>query len=146
MNNNKLKNAQRGIIYNIISAQIASDAGKGIYDIHFNKIAAERGYNAKEHYIVDAVKGIDSIPYCGINYYLVKKDDQHNNPSIISYFTIKAGGNTYQVSFHTPLGEDEGRALLALAKRHAGVRQHWRYNKNLDSRGSCKALKAIYSL
>lgn len=134
----------------VVAAQIASDAGKGMYrlSLHGNNQAlqerAERmAYEAKDTYILEAIKTIDSNPYMGWNYYVVKAKDQNGFPSYITYFTLKHEGKNIQVSFHTPA--NVGWATLK-QKVGSGTRQFWRYNKRTGSASHCSELIKIFNL
>lgn len=99
------------IIKNIILAQVASDAGKGIYELYKKtppslkkevKTAEHFKYRRKDVYIQNAIKIINTTPRCGINYWCIKALDQNGYPSVITYFDIKVNEQRYQVSFHSP--------------------------------------------
>lgn len=101
----------KNILKNIILAQVASDAGKRIYDISpFSpsslkrevKTAERFGYKNKDKYIQNAIKIINTTPRCGINYWCVKTPDQNGYDSMLTYFDIKLNGKRFQVSFHSP--------------------------------------------
>lgn len=134
----------------IVAAQIASDAGKGIYRLSMNgnnKALQERAermaYEAKDTYILEAIKKINSNPYMGWNYYVIKDKDQNGFPSFITYFTLKHEGKNLQVSFHTPA--NIGKADLK-QKVGSGTRQFWRYNKKTGSASHCSELIKIFNL
>ena len=95
---------QKQILRSISSAQVASDAAKGIrWNSEECPTRSEwyRGYDAKLLSIIRAIKMIDSNPPCGITYYVVEADDQNGYPSVIVYFTVKIHSKM-QISFHTP--------------------------------------------
>ena len=101
---------EKNIIKNIILAQIASDAGKGYYDVANTSFpiigkevrkAKHFGYEIKDKYIRNAIELINTTPRCRVNYWCVKAPDQNGYDSIIAYFDIK-GDKRYQISFHSP--------------------------------------------
>lgn len=100
------------IAYCIVSAQMASDAGKRITDaeegaiVYSKKKKQEHSikssrYRAKDGFILDAINAINKNPRCGYNYYVVWGKDQNGNPSSIVYFDFKIDNKRKQVSFHT---------------------------------------------
>ena len=95
---------QAAIVRAIVMAQIASDAGKGIYDIHLpgGDFPGKTGYRSKEFYEIRALRMIDSSPRCGINYWVELALDQNGYSSFIVYFDIKVGEKRHQISFHNP--------------------------------------------
>ncbi len=98
--------AQRQIIRAIVMAQIASDAGKGTYELHMkaDRGARHLGYGLKVTAIVRALRMIDTTPMCGVNYYVEKTLDQNRCASTIVYFDVKVhDGVRKQLSFHTPM-------------------------------------------
>lgn len=99
------------IIKNIILAQVASDAGKGIYIIRDYippilskevKTAEYFGYKRKDFYIQNAIKIINTTPRCGINYWCRYALDQNGYGCMLVYFDIKSNGKRHQISFHSP--------------------------------------------
>lgn len=144
------KRAATQVAKMIVAAQIASDAGKGIYRLSMhgnNKALQERAelfdYGIKDEYILEAIKLINSNPYMGWNYYVIKDMDQNGYPSYITYFTLKHEGKNLQVSFHTPA--NVGWSTLQ-NKVGSGTRQFWRYNKKAGSARHCSDLIKIFNL
>lgn len=98
------------IAKHIILAQIASDGGKGQNDVlervvpllPISEIYYKKGYRAKDHCIIEAIKAIQKNPNTGF-YYHVKVDRTLYSGAhcFIIYFNFKIGKETYQVSFHT---------------------------------------------
>ena len=144
------KRAATQVAKMIVAAQIASDAGKDIYRLSMhgnNKALQERAermaYEAKDTYILEAIKTIDSNPYMGWNYYVCKAKDQNGYPSYITYFTLKHEGKNIQVSFHTPANIG---GVTFKQKVGSGTRQFWRYNKRTGSASHCSELIKIFNL
>ncbi len=133
---------QKLIIIDIISAQIASDSGKGkIFDyndcnIRSFEYALKKGYGVKPEYIAKAINKIRTNPQCGFNYYVEKTPDQNGYASILAYFDIKIDDVRYQVSFHTPINGDGVDLLTPFI--NSGRKTRWR--RKIDSRESCEAL------
>lgn len=136
----------KNIIKNIILAQIASDAGKGIYNKEFFspslikkevKTAWRLGYAVKDKYILNAIKIISTTPRCGINFWCVKAPDQNDYDSIITYFDIKTNEKRYQVSFHSPYNRTHIKAL-----QKKGRPTRWTY----QVKGSREACLELFNL
>lgn len=132
---------QKLICINIVAAQIASDAGKGIYDIDFNhlniksfKMAEKFAYDVKPGFILKAIEIINSNPQCGINYYVSADEDQNGYDSVIVYFDIKINDERFQVSFHTPLNKADDLIRLV------GTGRKTRWRRIVGSRESCQKL------
>ena len=132
-------NVEYMIALNIIKAQIASDAGKGLYRLNLKNTDGYKklGYQLKETAIVTAIKLIRTNK-TEFNYWVQEAPDQNNNNSIIVYFDFKLNGTRYQVSFHNH-GVKELRDYL-----NTGRKTHWR--KAINSLESCKALKNYYNM
>lgn len=125
----------------IILAQIASDAGKGDYELaeYCNRLveaygAKEKGYRKKDDYIR---KAIALIRHYGAKevYYHVQMDEKirqnrNGDPAFIIYFNWKIDGKRYQASFHS-----FGNWYQYLG---GSCRTHW------DRRDSRKACAALY--
>lgn len=132
----------RQIARAIVMAQIASDAGKKIYDLRLrgDRGPNEIGYGLKEAMIIRALRMIDTNPKMGFNYWCEMTPDQNGYPSILIYFDIKADGRRLQVSFHNP------RSCKALKKWiNKGRKTRWdrvRYG----SRSACTELIEIFDL
>lgn len=96
---------RKQIIRFICLAQIASDAGKGIYELEMSSkmadTAAWRKYAIKDKMIFEAIKIINNSRRCGINYHIVSGKDQNGHDSYIIYFDVKVEGERRQVSFHS---------------------------------------------
>ncbi len=127
------------IIEKVILAQIASDAGKGIYDLVDTsskvigkevKRAVRQGYDVKVKYILDAIKLVNATPKCGVNYYVINTPDQNGHDSDLVYFDIRLNGMRYQVSFHSPVGS-------FAPYYNKGRKTHW------DEKSSRKACLAM---
>lgn len=136
------------IARSIVLAQIASDSGKGIYEIEMhnqNENAADKsstkGYSIKEFHILRTIDKINCSKRCAFNYWVEKAADQNGYDSIIVYFDIKLDGKRHQVSFHTPYNK-ACKKLKALVGK--GRRTRWQ--KHCSSRETCKSLVQIYAL
>lgn len=128
---------QKAIVRAIVMAQIASDSGKGIHEIHLTggNYPGSTGYRSKEFYELRALKMIDSAYRCGINYWCELAPDQNGYESIIVYFDIKVDDMRFQVSFHNPANNCIG--LWGYV--HHGRKTRW--TRNLDgSRRACEEL------
>lgn len=92
------------IVRAIVMAQVASDAGKHVHNVHLHRDhhPHAEGYKSKDFYILRAVRMIDSAPPCGINYRAEEAPDQNGYNSVLIYFDIRYNGERYQVSFHNP--------------------------------------------
>lgn len=98
--------ARRAIFRCIVQAQIASDAGKGIYERwpgkikHYNRLVRE-GYSEKDRLLKMAVSLINQFPEAEIDYFYTV--DGENFPYFnLIYFSYELDDERYQVSFHTP--------------------------------------------
>ena len=129
----------------VVLAQDASDAGKGKNQLDETKMSrrySATGYDAKLHYILSAIKLINSSRPCGWNYYVIKSPDQNGYPSYITYFQYKDSGNTrYELSFHTPW--DIGYELYPFLGK--GRKTHWN-GKRCGSLADANALVALFDL
>lgn len=94
----------------IILAQLASDGGKHQRDVlervvpllPIGKIYYKKGYDVKDHCIIEAIKTIQRNPNTGF-YYHIKVDRTLCSGAhvFVIYFNFKIGNESYQVSFHT---------------------------------------------
>ena len=131
----------RFVVEAICKAQIASDAGKGIYELTCkkDKYAANTAYLSKENYILQALgvltKSKIKNKYANINYWCEKTGDQNGRPSIIVYFDIKINDKRKQVSFHTPLNQASENLL-----KYVSTGRKTRWNKLIGSREVCRQL------
>lgn len=134
---------QKEIARHIVLSQIASDAGKRIYELNIrnSSATANRGYAAKDQHILAAIKLINnSRGQSGFYYYCVKKGDQNGNPSKIIYFSFKGeDGKRYQVSFHSFAGGE----IKRMAQANKGLMIHWDHK---DSRLACAKLIELFNL
>lgn len=134
---------KKEIARHIVLSQIASDAGKGIYElrIHKSSFCRERGYAVKDQHILTAIKLINnSRGQSGFYYYCEKREDQNGNPSKIIYFSWRGeDGKRYQVSFHS----FAGGIIKNLASKRAGLKLHWDHK---SSREACQNLALEYNL
>ena len=108
---------EREIARAIVSAQIASDAGKGIFDLALKnsraRSALHHAYGIKPDMIIRAIQLISSQSRGMFNFFVDYTLDQNGFPSVLVYFDFKIFGERYQVSFHTP--EDLADDLIPLA-------------------------------
>lgn len=122
------------ICKNIVLAQIASDAGKDIYELHlddnsYNK-ASSYAYQNKSQYLLRAIQQIDNSPYIGVKYY-VQEDSEFKG--VICYFQIKlADHKTIQASFHVPGFDENMKKFL----KYTGRRKRIRWDEK-SSRYTC---------
>lgn len=93
------------IVRCLVNAQVASNGGKGIYDIAvspFEKDIARGGYIYKDDFISRAISLINSTRNCGIYYYVAPCPELSDwNDCFIVYFNIRVNGKRYQCSFHS---------------------------------------------
>ena len=145
---NRSQYIQRQAILNIILAQIASDAGKGIFDISIKDkrcdLAKIKAYDIKDRFILDAIKIIDSNPRCGVNYFVESTPDQNGYQSMLVYFDINFYGCRFQVSFHSPADKT---SLKNLSQK--GRKTHWikrDSNTQIGSREACEQMAQVLNL
>ena len=81
----------------LISAQIASDAGKGIYELD-NSVNATESYHGKDIYILTAIKTCIKKRNTGFNFYVTKDDEI---ALYLVYFSFQVNDEKYQISFHS---------------------------------------------
>ena len=132
------------VIKAICKAQIASDAGKGIYKLACkkDKNAVNTAYLSKENYILQALGVLTKSKLTNINYWCEKTGDQNGCPSIIVYFDIKINNERKQVSFHTPLN----RASETLLK-YVSTGRKTRWDKKIGgSQDTCRQLIEKFNL
>ena len=132
------------VIKAICKAQIASDAGKGIYTLSCknDKNAVNTAYLSKENYILQALGVLTKSKLTNINYWCEKTGDQNGCPSIIVYFDIKINNERKQVSFHTPLN----RASETLLK-YVSTGRKTRWDKKIGgSQDTCRQLIEKFNL
>lgn len=132
------------VIKAICKAQIASDAGKGVYELACkkDKHAVNTAYLSKENYILQALGVLTKSKLTNINYWCEKTGDQNGYPSIIVYFDIKINNKRKQVSFHTPLNQASG-ALL----KYISTGRKTRWDKKIGgSRDACRQLIEEFNL
>ena len=99
---------KKSIIKNLILAQIASDAGKGIinnFKIEGADIALQEKYKIKEKFIISAIDIIKNNPQCGVKYYCehtVKNNDNKGEcHELITFFEIEEDNIPLQFSYHS---------------------------------------------
>ena len=146
MRNHKTVDVEKQIAIHIISAQIASDAGKGIYELapstHKFRTPRHFGYSVKTWYIMTAINLIRNHQ-TGFNYYLSDiEDDQNGYDSIIAYFDFKINNKRYQVSFHTPYSQIPPEMMEMSG---SGRKTRWRKNHE-SSRYACEMLNQHFNL
>ena len=132
------------VIKAICKAQIASDAGKGIYKLACkkDKNAVNTAYLSKENYILQALGVLTKSKITNINYWCEKTGDQNGFPSIITYFNIKIGYERKQVSFHTPLNQASEKLL-----KYVSTGRKTRWDKKIKgSRDVCRQLIEEFNL
>ena len=138
--------ADKYIAKAICQAQIASDKGKGLYNIglknNSDREASYSGYGCKEKYILSAITMIRKTHSNVFNYYCIKDNDQNGYDSIITYFDIKLPEGRFQVSFHTPYSKssDELDKLVGTGRK---TRWNKKYGGSIEG---CEALIAHYNL
>lgn len=140
-----MKDINRAIACAIVQAQLASDAGKGIYELsvksHTKRSAEHFKYGIKTFYILTAVRLI-RCNKSDFNYFISAiEGDQNGCPSILVYFDFKVNGKRQQVSFHTPLNQ-----VPEEMKRISPSGRKTRWMKSVSSRDACKLLIEEYKL
>lgn len=101
----------RYIAKQIIFAQLASDGGKKDKEV-LNRISSfvplsevhyKKGYHAKDHCIINAIRAIQRNPQSGFRYHVKADRTLYSGAHVfIVYFNFKiGGGERYQISFHT---------------------------------------------
>lgn len=98
--------ARRAIFRCIVEAQIASDAGKGIFNRWPGKIRnynrlIRQGYSEKDRVLKMAISLINQFPEAEIDYFFTFDSQNYPYYNLI-YFTYRLGYEEFQVSFHTP--------------------------------------------
>ena len=137
----------RAIAKAICQAQIASDAGKYIYEISPMKNRADASatrykYRVKEDFILSALRMIRSSRSSMFNYYCVQEADQNGYPSVVVYFDCKMPDGRCQVSFHTPLNKASDELV-----KMCGSGRKTRWDKMIGgSRVACQAMIDYFGL
>lgn len=136
------KDVNKFIALAIVSAQIASDAGKRIHILDIkNKYAQYTGYDSKVHFQIRALEMIRTSKKTKFNYYVVRSADQNGYDSILVYFDFKIDGKRRQVSFHNPT------SCSGKLRKYIGSGRVTRWNKDKNSsRDSCQELIDYYGL
>ena len=132
------------VIKAICKAQIASDAGKGVYKLTCknDKNAVNTAYLSKENYILQALGVLTKSKITNINYWCEKTGDQNGYPSIIVYFDIKINNERKQVSFHTPLNRASENLL-----KYVSTGRKTRWDKKIGgSQDTCRQLIEEFNL
>lgn len=135
--------ARRAIFRCIVQAQIASDAGKGIYERwpgrikHYNRLVRE-GYSEKDRLLKMAVSLIAQFPEAEIEYFYTQDNENYPYYNLI-YFSYELEDydyendqvtyQKYQVSFHTP----------DMITWHSPDKYHVRWDEK-SSRDNCRML------
>ena len=132
------------VIKAICKAQIASDAGKGIYALTCknDKNAVNTAYLSKENYILQALGVLTKSKITNINYWCEKAGAQNGYPSILVYFDIKINNERKQVSFHTPLNRASENLL-----KYVSTGRKTRWDKKIGgSQDTCRQLIEEFNL
>lgn len=106
-----MSNALWAVVYRLAIAQIASDAGKGIYRHELielvDKADAEKAirakYKLKDSLLVAQIGCLTRHHIVGVDYHI--NSDEHYRNGTIVYFNIRHEGKRHQVSFHSPYNE-----------------------------------------
>ena len=140
----ELTSKSREIARAILFAQLASDGGKGIYDL-LNEVDCKgaekcfrRGYCAKDSNILKAIDLINRQGSEEVRYSVIHTGDQNGYESSLIYFAFRIDGVRFQVSFHSPA--DWGRPVYSRYYRNS-CKTHW---DKASSRESCYALAVRY--
>lgn len=129
----------------IVSAQTASDSGKGyICDYlsgHDNRIS-QKGYMTKVLFIKRALELCDGRQSTFRYYMTERTGDQNGHASYITYFSFyDLNGKRKQISFHTPI------SLAKPILKWVGKGTHMRWDRYLGgSAESCNVLSNMYNL
>lgn len=139
----KLNDAEKKIAEALIYAQIASDAGKGIYELEGpdekkTKAAQLLDYDGKDAFIEIAINRIRSKNTM-FDYFIIYERDQNGAPSYITYFAFTVDEMKYQISFHIP--KDKASEYIK-SLEGTGKPMEWNRVKN-GSRTACKVLLDI---
>lgn len=136
-----MESSSKNIAKLVCLAQIASDAGKNIFELSIEgaKEAKKYGYYVKDSYILKAIKKINKLHSKEWSYFILKAPDQNGSPSKIIYFLYRENGMRLQVSFHSFSGGE----IKKLAAKAAGMTQRWDHK---SSRKNCQILKRIFNL
>lgn len=124
----------KAVLKNIYLAQMASDAGKGIYELPpwDNKEKRGLGYPQKDEYILRAIGLIIRKKNTGFSFYVTRCKDIN---SYLVYFETTLGNELYQVSFHSYCSSLE-KYLKKNSKHHTV----W---DEKSSRDTCLFLKEV---
>lgn len=104
-----MSNVLWAVVYRLAIAQIASDAGKGIYrheliglvDPADAEKALRAKYGLKDAVLVAQVGYLTRHHVAGVDYHINSDDVRDGNATIV-YFNLRYKGRRYQVSFHSP--------------------------------------------
>ena len=128
----------------ICQAQVASDAGKGYYDIKLRNGAARPGqhfkYRDKERAILKALDLITKTKNSNFKFWVEEAPDQNGYDSILVYFEWK--GHGLQVSFHNPKNRASQTLLDYVGKGTPILWDRRRYG----SQRTCLSLIKAYKL
>lgn len=126
-----LSDGDRRIARELVKAQIASDAGKGIFrlDAKYMRRYKYLGYDYKVTAIKRAIDLIRASRDTIFRYYVVEALDQNEYSSIVAYFKFKYKEVWYQISFHTPM--NLGEPLYNYVG--SGMRMRWDKKSSHDT-------------
>lgn len=136
------KELNRYVAKQIILAQVASDAGKGIYllgqelkqTIPIYKVYEKKGYYAKDTCIKKALKTIQSKKNSGFFYHVkVAYPCNHNRHCFLIYFNFQIENMRFQVSFHS----------FSNMWRYVNQKCNTRWQKKINSRTACFILNDV---
>lgn len=130
------------VINEILLAQICSYNGKGIwteFEVEGRNRAEQKGYSEKIVHQLRAIRAINGMPRCSINYWVTESPDQNGYASYIVYFDIKVKEKRYQISFHNPMREAKKYGLAQYAQK--GRRTHWVCKSNREA--CCELARAV---
>lgn len=125
----------RAVLKNIYLAQMASDGGKGIYELppwDETKKKKRLGYDQKDEYILRAIDLIVRKKDTGFSFFVTRCKDIN---SYLVYFEMTFGNELYQVSFHSYC--DNLEKYLKKNSKHYTV---W---DEKSSRDTCLFLKEV---
>lgn len=127
----------------IILAQVASDAAKGIYELRpavretipSYRIYERKGYSGKDACIKRVLTAIQNKKHSGF-YYHVRADHVHGGHKYcyLVYFNFKIEGSRFQISFHS---------FTDLRRYVSANKTQTRWQKKNDSRTSCLILNEV---
>ena len=125
----------RAVLKNIYLAQMASDGGKGIYELPpWDETKKEKrlGYDQKDEYILRAINLILKKKETGFSFYVTICEELN---SYLVYFETVIDEGLYQVSFHSYCDE-----LAKYIKKNA---KHYTVWDEESSRETCELLKEV---